>query len=275
MRIVELSNHPAEIRQSAQETRAAAAAEVRAEYEGELAEHAQRLDALRVERDKARAGGRWGRWLSRSIAGWMARQAAPRPPREWHGVSTDEVKATAGMEGEMLVANRLSLVLNDAWVLFRGYKNRRGEIDHLMVGPQGLIAIEGKHHSRTVSCRGDEWWYDKYDRWGNHRGEGWLTDGRGRSPSRQLNEPTEALQTFLGSRGQRVAIRTAVLFTHDRSDLGTIENQMVDLVATSPGAVVEHLIRPFPAILADRDMREIERLIVRDHRFHETRGRRR
>jgi Nuclease-related domain len=275
VRVVELSNQPMRIHQSVQEERAAAAARVRGEYEGELAEHRQRLETLRTERDQARAEHRWGRWLGRSIARWMAKQVAPRPPREQRGVSTEAAAATAGIEGELLVANRLSLALDDEWVLFRGYKNRRGEVDHLLVGPQGLIAIEGKHRSVTASCRGDEWWYDKYDRWGNHVEQDWLTDRGGRSPSQQLNEPTEALRAFLGSRGQRVAIRTAILLTHDRSRLGTIENPTVDLIATSAGAVVERLIRPFPFVLADREIREIERLITRDHHFHEAHGRRR
>jgi hypothetical protein len=275
VRTVELSNHPVRIRQSAQEERAADAARARGEYEGALAQHVQRIETLDAERDQARAERRWGRWLGRGIARWMVKQSAPRPPRERLGVSGAEVAATAGIEGELLVSNRLSLTLDDEWVLFRGYRNRRGEIDHLLAGPQGLIAIEGKHRSVTASCRGDEWWYDKYDRWGNHVEQGWHTDGRGRSPSQQLNEPAEALRAFLDSRGRRVAIRTAVLLTHDRSRLGTIKDQTVDLIATSAGAVVERLVRPFPFVLTDRDVREIEGLITRDHHFHEARRRRR
>ena len=59
----------------------------------------------------------------------------------------------AGIEGEQLVASGLGRVLDDEWTLIRGYRNRRGEIDHLLLGPRGLIAIEGKHRNATGSLR--------------------------------------------------------------------------------------------------------------------------
>ena len=58
----------------------------------------------------------------------------------------------AGIEGEQLVASGLGRVLDDEWTLIRGYRNRRGEIDHLLLGPRGLIAIEGKHRNALVHC---------------------------------------------------------------------------------------------------------------------------
>ena len=58
----------------------------------------------------------------------------------------------AGIEGEQLVASGLGHVLNDEWTLIRGYRNKRGEIDHLLLGPHGLIAIEGKHRNALVHC---------------------------------------------------------------------------------------------------------------------------
>ena len=56
---------------------------------------------------------------------------------------------TAGMEGELLVAKHLDATLGDEWVLVRGYKNRCGEIDDILVGPQGVMAIEVKHRNAT------------------------------------------------------------------------------------------------------------------------------
>ena len=189
-------------------------------------------------------------------------------------MSTDEIKLAAGIEGEQLVVNELATELGDEWVLFRGYKNRSGEIDHLLLGPQGLIAIEGKHRSATVSCRDDEWWYDKYDRWGNHVEQGWLKDRRGRSPSRQVNEPADALQDFLRSRGRDIAISRVVLLTHHRSAWGRTEESTVHLTR-SAREVVERLIRPLPAGADRHALHELEQLIVRDHRFHATRRQRR
>ena len=63
----------------------------------------------------------------------------------------------AGIAGEQLVASGFGRVLNDEWTLIRGYRNRRGEIDHLLLGPRGLAAIEGKHRNALVHCDGDHW----------------------------------------------------------------------------------------------------------------------
>jgi hypothetical protein len=81
----------------------------------------------------------------------------------------------------MLVADRFAAVLGDEWVLFRGYKNRAGEIDHLLLGPQALIAMEGKHQNGRISCNGDEWWLQKLNSHGRGIEEKWgrITDGGG------------------------------------------------------------------------------------------------
>jgi hypothetical protein len=267
VRVIELSNHPAKLRQSAQDKRAAAAAQAQSEYDALLAAHAAQLDAMRVEREEARSRHRWLRVLSSNVVIWLAAQERPRRPRVQHVVSNDESRIAAGIEGEQLVVDQLATELGDEWVLFRGYKNRRGEIDHLLLGPQGLIAIEGKHHSKTVSCRGDEWWYDRYDRAGIHRERDWLTDGRGRSPSRQVNEPADALQNFLRSRGHAVAIQRVVLLTHPRSTWGHIDAPTVHL-ASSTSELLARLIRPLPASTDRQALCELEQLILRDHRYH-------
>ena len=65
------------------------------------------------------------------------------------------------------MAAELGRLLGDSWTLFRGYRNRRGEIDHLLLGPRGLFAIEVKNLNATVHIDGDRWRADKYDRYGN------------------------------------------------------------------------------------------------------------
>ena len=95
------------------------------------------------------------------------------------------------------VANELGRALGDDWVLLRGYKNSSGEIDHLLLGPGGLFAMEVKHRNATVYVDGDEWRFEKYDRFGNLVEEGRITDRGGRSPSRQVNDSADTLQRFL------------------------------------------------------------------------------
>jgi hypothetical protein len=108
----------------------------------------------------------------------------------------------AGIAGEQLVATELGRALDDDWTLLRGYRNRRGEIDQLLLGPRGLFAIEVKNLNATVHVDGDRWRADKYDNYGNLVEQRPIADRMGRSPSVQLNEPADDLERFLAERGQ-------------------------------------------------------------------------
>jgi Nuclease-related domain len=152
------------------------------------------------------------------------------------------------------------------------YHNRGGEIDHLLVGPSGVFAIEGKHRNATVHVNGDRWTYDKYDRYGNLVEQGEITDRGGRSPSMQVNQPADELATFLRSRGQHVEIQRIVVLTHERSRLGTLRNLSVS-VSNSTDRVLA-MVRESPTALSAGRTAEIERFIKQDHEFHESRGRR-
>ena len=63
--------------------------------------------------------------------------------------------------------SHLARLFDDRWTLVGGYRNAKGELDQLLVGPNGLMAIEIKFINGRVSCDGDRWWRDKYDRYGN------------------------------------------------------------------------------------------------------------
>jgi hypothetical protein len=183
-------------------------------------------------------------------------------------VSDQEQILTAGMTGEEMVASALGRALGDEWILLRGYRNRGGEIDQILLGPRALIAIEVKHRNATVYCDGDDWRFDKYDRYGNRVEQGRIADKRGRSPSVQLNEPASALEAFLHSRGQPVSIQRVVLLTHPRSELGSHRNLTVH-VSTSTNYVISLLSGGSQPTFGKAQEAEIERLIVRDHKFHD------
>jgi hypothetical protein len=151
----------------------------------------------------------------------------------------------AGLQGEQAVTSWLAGALGDEWTLLRGYHNRRGEIDHLLLGPSGLVAIEVKYRDAAMHVDGDKWQFEKYDRYGNRVEEGWVTDRRGRSPSEQLNEPAGQLEW----------------------------NDLTVHITTNVGYVVE-LVNASDLALEPAHLAELERLIVRDHAFHEGRHRR-
>lgn len=188
-----------------------------------------------------------------------------------HETTDQEEILAAGVTGEQTVAAELGAALGDDWVLLRGYRNRRGEIDHILLGPRGIFTIEVKHRNATVHVDGDQWRFNKYDRYGNMVEQGWITDQRGRSPSVQLNESTAELERFLHSRSHPVRAQRVVILTHPRSTLGHHRNVTVDLVATSTKRLVK-LLNDSPAVLGKAQVVELQRLIVRDHQFNHRRS---
>jgi hypothetical protein len=266
MRVVELSNHPGamlreiRLRPDGEDQRDAA------RYGAAVAQHREQVRQAEQARDAARAAHRWWAWLRGVFAARRARRQPPVPPRATGPPTEQQEILMAGNEGEQLVASGLGRVLSDEWTLIRGYRNRRGEIDHLLLGPPGLIAIEGKHRNALVHCAGDHWWFTKFDKYGNAVERGEMTDSQGRSPSQQVNEPASQLESFLRARGHPVAIQRVVLLTHPRSRLGNCVRPTVH-VATTTGEVIG-LLDDSATALSEPEREQVERLIIRDHRFH-------
>jgi len=63
-----------------------------------------------------------------------------------------------GIEGEKRVIEALSC-LGDEYCLINDVKfeNLRGNIDHIVLGPNGILVIETKNYSGKIICEGDEW----------------------------------------------------------------------------------------------------------------------
>jgi nuclease-like protein len=273
MRVVELSNHPGDMLSDAARRRQGAERRVLSVYEDELVRYRARVQAAKVSRDRARAGHRWWAWLRLSVAAWRDQRRIPRPPVPAAGHapygSDYEEKIRAGIAGENLVAAELGRLLDDSWTLFRGYRNRRGEIDHLLLGPRGLFAIEVKNLNAIVHIDGDRWRADKYDRYGNLVEQRVIADRLGRSPSVQLNEPADELARFLAGRGHPVTVQRAVILAHARSRLGTVRNPDV-LAGPSAGYALD-LVEASANRLDREQCAAIADLIQRDHSFHDRR----
>ena len=266
MQVVELSNHPGDMLNDMSLRRRAAGQRAQDRYADELIQHQARVQTIRVKRDRARRQHQWWAWLRLAFAVAAEKRRAPRPPV----IDTDDTDAEsrirAGIAGEDLIAAQLGRALGDDWTLLRGYRNRRGEIDDLLLGPRGLFAIEVKNINATVHVEGDRWRADKYDNYGNLVEQWPITDRKGRSPSQQVNESADELERFLHERGQQVTIQRVVVLTHRRSRLGPSRHPAVH-VGTSADDVLR-LVHDSPGDLGDRQRAEIQRLIRRDHDFH-------
>lgn len=266
MLTVELSNHPGDMLDDASRRREAARKRALTRHEDELIQHRARVQTVRVKRDRARAGHRWSAWLRLVVAAWAEQRRVPRRPVPVAGPTDTEEILKAGIAGEELVAVELGRALDDDWTLLRGYRNRRGEIDHLLLGPRGLFAIEVKNLNATVHVDGDRWQADKYDNYGNLVEQRPIADRKGRSPSVQLNEPADALERFLRDRGQPVPVQRVVILAHRRSRLGRSRHPTVP-VGTSTGYLLS-LVGDSADRLDAKRRAGVQRLIRHDHDFH-------
>lgn len=141
MRVVELSSHSGDILgdpAEQQDRRQAAERQLLSVYDDELVRYRARVESAKVARDRARAGHRWRPWLRLSVTAWREGHRVPRPPvpsagHAPYGHRDLEVKT---------MATELGRILDDRWTLLRGYRNQCGEIDHVLLGPRGLFAIE-------------------------------------------------------------------------------------------------------------------------------------
>lgn len=64
-----------------------------------------------------------------------------------------------GWQGEKQVVNLLSHTLSDDYFLLNDLylRDGGGDIDHIVLGPNGVFVLETKNWNGNISCNGDEW----------------------------------------------------------------------------------------------------------------------
>jgi hypothetical protein len=178
----------------------------------------------------------------------------------------------AGAQGEESLTRAMSVLSGD-WLDLRGYRNRKGETDHLFIGPTGVWAVEVKRQRVRINAVGDQWRYDKLDAWGNTVATGPAVDRGGRSWARQVTDVADDLGVWLARNGHHIRIHTAVMIMHHQAIVGRCERLTVDLLSTHPVHLLDALRTP-ATTLPSGTRADIERLVRRDHQHHEKRRRR-
>jgi len=273
MRFVALSDHAGDMLADARRRRTSAQRQAEERYRRELAAYRRRTDEARDQRAQVRAKGRLLSWLWLSLAAlWRRparRPAPPGPPSGSLPPTHGEAALAGGVKGEQQVAVTLDAALDDGWVLVKGYRNRRGEIDYLLLGPGGMFAIEVKYVNGTFHITRDRWRYVKYDNYGNPVEQGGVQDRGGRPPNVQLTEPLAALEDFLAKRRHPVRMQPVVLLNHPKARIGQCAADVGVLVLTSTDQLLRLVLNANEEISGSQ-LAEVERLIERDHRFHAT-----
>jgi hypothetical protein len=226
-------------------------------------EHRSTVNQLRAHHAASR---HWWQIPTRLAQRGERRELERRAPTVDPGLDHQRAQHAAGVSAEEQMTAALH-GLSDDWRLFRGYANGRGEVDHLLVGPGGVWAIEVKNRNARVHIDGDRWSYEKFDKYGNLVQQGPLVDRRGRSWGRQVSEIARELETFLARREHPVAVNTAVVLMHNRGSLGSHRDVQVSLFTVGTAALLERL-HGDPPVLDQLTRDAVAKLVRHDHAHH-------
>jgi len=119
---------------------------------------------------------------------------------------------SGGWEGEKKVVQLLSSKLSDDYTLINDLSihNGRGDIDLVVIGPNGIFVLETKNWSGDITCVGDDW-----QRVGRRTFKS--------SPSRQVKRNAARIRRIIDSsqsfRAMNVRIEGIVVFTNNRANL--------------------------------------------------------
>ena len=121
----------------------------------------------------------------------------------------------AGAEGEEKVAEHLSLLDDEYYVIHDVVlPEMTGNIDHIVLGLNGIFVIETKNHNGLITCYGDSWTRHKIGR----RGTGYR--GRIGNPSKQVKRKAVLLGQFIKDRfGIDLFINGIVVFSNEEARL--------------------------------------------------------
>lgn len=267
MQLVVLSDHAGDRLAAARERRESAARKTVERHQRELEQHRSWVAEATQVRDRALTERRVLAWLRWWLEARRRRRAWTPRPAALPGVSAEEGALEGGVSGEQEVAQVLGRRLGADWTVFKGYRNGRGEIDFLVLGPAGLFAVEVKNVNGTFWISPGRWRYVKYDRYDIARDESVLEDEGHRPPDRQLLEPTRQLERFLASRGRPARLEPVVVLTHSRARIERLDGDLGAQVVISAERLASLVLAAGGNFTRD-ELVQISRLIERDHRFH-------
>lgn len=149
----------------------------------------------------------------------------------------------SGAIGESILPRMLSS-LPDSYTLLNGVPRPggRSDIDHVLVGPSGIWAIEAKNHVGSVQCVGDAWGYTRLGRGGIPQ------EGHIGNPAQQALRSAESLARYLGQHGYTDQVMPLVVFTNPRVELSVEQPtvsvlracQVLDVLRGQPQRLSDH-----------------------------------
>ena len=129
--------------------------------------------------------------------------------------------------GAQRLAARLGAILDDNWTLICGYCNSGGRLEHVLVGPRGVLALACTALNGRMHCDGERWRRDKFDKYNN------LVERDApvpHDPTGSLYRAAARLQQVLAAQSSIRQVATALVFTHHAATLGNIRHAVLDMV---------------------------------------------
>ena len=125
------------------------------------------------------------------------------------------------------LAARLGALLDDNWTLLCGHCNSGGQLEHVLVGPRGVLALACTGLNGRMHCDGQGWRRDKFDLYNNlvERDAPVRTD-----PTGSLYRAAARLQQVLAAQTSIRQVGTALVFTHPAATLGNIRHAVLNMV---------------------------------------------
>lgn len=166
-----------------------------------------------------------------------------------------------GEQGETSVVEVMQQTLDGNWHLFRNLTlpgRDKADIDLILVGPSGVIAIEVKYWSGVYRNSGDKW--------ERRTGAGWKAAGK--SPSEQARRNAGALSSFLKADGISQWVEPVVIWSNPEAKL-TVDNPGVavwtlEQISAALGKVA--LKRPIDDQVLSQMIDKLTRLIEQQRR---------
>lgn len=125
-----------------------------------------------------------------------------------------------GLEGENHVTKTLSSTLNDEYYLINDVwlpDGKKGNIDHIVLGPTGIFAVETKNQTGKIECNGDVW-------------NGVI----GRNPSKQARDNAFRVHDAIASseifKSRKLWVQGVVVFANKDVDLDVQNPHKVDIL---------------------------------------------
>ncbi len=174
----------------------------------------------------------------------------------------------SGVVGENKVAGVLE-GLDDSYYLISGVviPPNRGDIDHILLGPNGIFVIESKNYGGGIECNGDFWVRYKIGRRGGRYGL-WIG-----SPSNQVKRNAKILKDFILKHGDKIFsgkvphiwVHSVLVFTNENAVISP-ENPTVDILSVGELTdYIEDKISEFR--LTEEEIKKIGGVIIKHSRL--------